>query len=99
MSATPATAGEAGARRADHVEFLDDRAVLFTTVQRQPQLFRYAVRVTTPGLFEWPPIQASSMYDPAFASIHGGGRVVVRARDEVIDNVAERPDDNAAHRH
>jgi len=89
-------AGMAG--QTDHVEFLDDRAVLFATVVGHRQSYRYTVRVTTPGRFEWPPIQASSMYDPAFASVHGGGKIAVFGRDEVIDNVAERPDENAANR-
>jgi hypothetical protein len=62
------------------------------------QVFEYSVRVTTPGRFEWPPIQASSMYDPSFASVHGGGTVVVHGRDEVIGDVAERPDENATNR-
>ncbi|MEI8381756.1 MAG: MG2 domain-containing protein [Planctomycetota bacterium] len=96
--ATSATPDAPSVGRADHIEFLDDRAVLFTTVHRHMQFYRYAVRVTTPGRFEWPPIQASSMYDPSVASIHGGGKVVVLARDEAIDNVAERPEDNASNR-
>lgn len=96
--ATSATPDAPSVGRADHFEFLDDRAVLFTTVHRHVQFYRYAARVTTPGRFEWPPIQASSMYDPSVASIHGGGNVVVLARDEAIDNVAERPEDNASNR-
>lgn len=96
--ATSSTNGDGAQSTADHVEFLDDRAVLFTTVGGSPKVFRYAVRVTTPGRFELPPIQASSMYDPSVASVHGGGKVIVFARDEEIHDVAERPDDNAAHR-
>ena len=96
--ATSATPDAPGVGRADHIEFLDDRAVLFTTVHRHEQFFRYAVRVTTVGRFDWPPIQASSMYDPSVASIHGGGNVIVLSRDGAIDNVAERPEDNASNR-
>ena len=96
--ATSAQPDATNAGQADHVEFLDDRAVLFTKVGAGPQVFRYSVRVTTPGRFEWPPIQASSMYDPAFASVHGGGHVVVFGRDEVIHDVAERPGENATNR-
>ncbi len=77
----------------DHIEFLDDRAVLFTTVNSHQRTFRYQVRVTTPGRFDWPPIQASSMYDPAFASVHGGGQLVVYGRDEAVTGIAERPAD------
>ena len=38
------------------------------------------------------------MYDPSVASIHGGGNVIVLSRDGAIDNVAERPEDNASNR-
>jgi len=96
--ATSATTSGSAPSMADHVEFLDDRAVLFTTVGASQKVFRYAVRVTTPGRFELPPIQASSMYDPSVASVHGGGKVFVFASDEEIHDVAERPDDNAADR-
>lgn len=77
----------------DHIEFLDDRAVLFTTVSSSQRTFRYQVRVTTHGRFDWPPIQASSMYDPAFASVHGGGQVIVYGRDEALNDIAEKPAD------
>ncbi|MCY2927528.1 MAG: hypothetical protein NT031_19235, partial [Planctomycetota bacterium] len=60
----------------DHVEFLDDRVVIFCGVtQKQSADFRYALRVTTAGQFALPPIQASCMYDPAAASMGEGGRV------------------------
>ena len=96
--ATSARPDQPTSAEPDHVEFLDDRAVLFSTIPPQEQSFRYAVRVTTPGNYEWPPIQASSMYDTAFASVHGGGRVVVYTHDEEIHDVAERPDENATNR-
>jgi len=96
--ATSADRESSAAAQADHVEFLDDRAVLFATVSSSVQVFRYSVRVTTPGRFEWPPIQASSMYDPSFASVHGGGRVVIHGRDEVIHDVAEGPGENDKNR-
>ncbi|MDB5344873.1 MAG: alpha-2-macroglobulin domain protein [Schlesneria sp.] len=77
----------------DHIEFLDDRAVLFTTVNSHQRTFRYQIRVTTPGRFDWPPIQASSMYDATFASVHGGGQVMVYGRDEALADIAEKPAD------
>lgn len=61
----------------DHVEFRDDRVLIFTSVGGEPRTFRYALRAVTPGSFAWPAIQASCMYDAAFASLHGGGRVEV----------------------
>ncbi|MBS0202037.1 MAG: hypothetical protein JSS49_03995 [Planctomycetes bacterium] len=96
--ATSATTNNVVSAEPDHVEFLDDRAVLFSSVTGNDQSFRYAVRVTTPGDFEWPPIQASSMYDSAFASVHGGGRVIVYTREEEIHEVAERPGEDATNR-
>ena len=62
----------------DRVEFLDDRVVLFTSVTAKTRTFRYLLRATSAGKFAVPPIQASSMYDPAFASVHDGGNVEVR---------------------
>ncbi len=63
--------------QAERTEFLDDRVVLFTDVGSTPKVFRYALRAVTPGTFAVPPIEASSMYNPACASLNGGGRIVV----------------------
>ena len=71
-------AGGPTAGAADRVEFLDDRVVLFASARSKPQRFTYALRVTSAGRFAAPPIQASCMYDPSIASLHGGGRVEVR---------------------
>jgi uncharacterized protein YfaS (alpha-2-macroglobulin family) len=62
----------------DRVEFRDDRVVLFASARHEKKTFRYALRVVTAGVFEWPAIQASCMYDAGIASLHGGGRVEVR---------------------
>jgi uncharacterized protein YfaS (alpha-2-macroglobulin family) len=62
----------------DHVEFLDDRVVLFCSVSSEKRTFRYALRVTTAGRFDLPPIQASCMYDPAVASLGKSGRVIIQ---------------------
>jgi len=70
-------AGEARGDQPDRVEFHDDRVLLFGSAVAGPQVFRYDLRVITAGEFVVPPIQASCMYDPDFASLHGGGRVVV----------------------
>ena len=64
---------------ADHVELLDDRVVIFTSVTRKTRRFRYGLRVTTAGSFVVPPVQASCMYDAAAASMHGGGTATVTA--------------------
>lgn len=62
---------------ADRVEFRDDRVIVFASVSAKPHVFRYALRAVTAGDFALPPVQASCMYDPSFASIHGAGHVRV----------------------
>ena len=62
---------------ADHVEFLDDRVVLFTSSFRKARTFRYALRAVATGKFVSPPIQASCMYSTDYASVHGGGKVEI----------------------
>ncbi len=64
---------------ADHVQFLDDRVVVFGTATSRGQKFRYALRAITDGDFTLPPIQASCMYNESISSIHGAGRIRVRA--------------------
>ncbi len=71
------SSAEARGASYDHVEFRDDRVLVFTTVTTQPRTFSCWLRVTSAGAFELPPVQASCMYDPAFASVHGAGRVEV----------------------
>ncbi len=61
----------------DRVEFLDDRVLLFTSVGRDARTFRYSLRAVSAGSFVVPPIEASCMYDPGFASVHGAGELVV----------------------
>jgi uncharacterized protein YfaS (alpha-2-macroglobulin family) len=62
---------------ADHVEFRDDRVIVFTSVTSEPRVFRYALRAMTAGSFALPPVQASCMYDASFASIRGAGQVSI----------------------
>jgi len=64
----------------DHVEFLDDRVVLFCTADAEAKTYRYALRVIAAGEFSLPPIQGSCMYDPAIACLGTGSRVMVRNR-------------------
>jgi uncharacterized protein YfaS (alpha-2-macroglobulin family) len=67
----------AGPAAPTRVEWLDDRVVIFDTVTYTPRVYRYLLRATCGGTFRLPQIQASCMYDPAFASLHGGGEVTV----------------------
>ncbi len=78
--ATSAETGEPHGDSPDHIEFLDDRVVLFCAADSHTRTFRYALRVITAGEFVVPPIQASCMYDPAIACLGQPGRVVIRDR-------------------
>lgn len=77
--ATSGTISQSEISQADHVEFLDDRVVIFDTICRQPHhVYRYSLRVVTAGIFDIPPIQASSMYDPAIAALGSIGKVTIK---------------------
>jgi len=76
LTTSAANQGEESAR-ADRVEFLDDRVALFASATKQPQVFRYLLRVTTKGSFTLPPLQASSMYDGNIAAMGDKGEVTV----------------------
>lgn len=77
--ATSADTGEPQ-EQPDHVEFLDDRVVLFCTAESTPRIYRYALRAITAGEFSLPPIQGSCMYDDSVASLGKAGRVTIRNR-------------------
>ncbi|MEM7260816.1 MAG: hypothetical protein AAF488_02430, partial [Planctomycetota bacterium] len=62
---------------ADHMEFLDDRVVIFTDAD-QSRRFRFTYRAVTPGQYRAPGIQASSMYDPALRSVGEAAEVQVK---------------------
>ncbi len=62
---------------ADRVEFREDRVVIFASAHKKAGTFRYALRATLAGEYAVPPIQASSMYDPGFASLGAGGSLRV----------------------
>ncbi len=78
--ATSAAMGRSVEDRPDHVEFLDDRVVLFCTAEPEPRTYRYALRVITAGEFSLPAIQGSCMYDPTVACLGRTGRVTARSR-------------------
>jgi hypothetical protein len=83
--ATSTGSARRGSSPCDHVEFLDDRVVVFTSISRSPRTFRYSLRVVAEGEYALPPVQASCMYDAGYASVNGAARVRVGP-------VAERPD-------
>ncbi len=75
--ATSASSGRSSGGRPNHIELLDDRVVLFCSVSTNKRIFRYALRATTAGIFDLPPIQASCMYDPSIASLGKTGTVTI----------------------
>ena len=78
---------------ADHVQFLDDRVVLFATARPRETVFRFALRAVAAGSFAVPPIQASCMYNESIRSIHGTGqRVRVKAEAEDRGPLAAKPE-------
>jgi len=78
--ATSADTGEPTGDQPDRVEFLDDRVILFCSATARERVFRYALRATTAGTFTLPPIQASCMYDPAYACLGHSGRITISNR-------------------
>jgi alpha-2-macroglobulin len=59
----------------DQADFQDDRVIIFCNATSHKQTFHYSLRVISAGSFEIPPIQASSMYDPAIASLGASGKM------------------------
>lgn len=75
--ATSTARARRGSSPCDHVEFLDDRVVVFTSISRKPRTFRYSLRAVAEGDYALPPVQASCMYDAGYASLNGAARVRV----------------------
>lgn len=69
-----------------HVEFLDDRVVLFCSANKTEKTFEYALRVTTAGKFTLPPIQASCMYEPTVASVGPESQLTIHNFQETRAN-------------
>jgi len=60
-----------------HHEVRDDRLVVFAEAFSGVREYYYAVRAVTPGRYVRPAVSAFAMYDPAIASRHGAGELVV----------------------
>jgi uncharacterized protein YfaS (alpha-2-macroglobulin family) len=78
--ATSAETQDGVAEQPDHVEFLDDRVVLFCSADSRPRIYRYALRAISVGTFAAPPIQGSCMYSPSIACLGKAGQATVRDR-------------------
>ncbi|MBC6492128.1 alpha-2-macroglobulin [Flavihumibacter stibioxidans] len=55
----------------------DDRIHLFVDAGKNRQVYYYAVRAVSPGVFQVGPASADAMYNSEFHSYHGAGKVVV----------------------
>jgi uncharacterized protein YfaS (alpha-2-macroglobulin family) len=62
----------------DYLDLRDDRLLLFTDVQaNKTKRYYYLIRAVNSGTFTLPAIGAEAMYDPAYRSYHGGGKIRV----------------------
>lgn len=63
----------------DHLDFRDDRLILFTTANAKvSKTYYYLMRVVNNGRFELPAISAEAMYNPDARSVYGARKVRVR---------------------
>jgi len=62
----------------DYRDIRDDRIHFFTTAGNGIQTFYYLARAVTPGNYQLGPVSADAMYNGAYHSYYGSGKVVVR---------------------
>ena len=55
----------------------DDRLNLFVDLRANRQVYYYAVRAVSPGVFKLGPIGADAMYNGEYHSYNGGGVVTI----------------------
>jgi alpha-2-macroglobulin len=58
----------------------DDRINLFVDLSTPRQVYYYAVRAVSPGLYQLGPVSAEAMYNGEYHSYHGAGTVRVSAK-------------------
>jgi len=56
----------------------DDRINLFVNLHNQRQVYYYAVRAVSPGLYHMGPVSADAMYNGEYHSYNGAGVVVIK---------------------
>ncbi len=68
----------------DFSEIREDRVLIFTTLTRTPREITYTATIGTAGVFQIPPITATSMYNPQINAVGavGGKFTVSNAYDE-----------------
>jgi len=55
----------------------DDRINLFVNADRNKQVYYYAVRAVSPGVYRMGPVSADAMYDGEYHSYNGAGTIKV----------------------
>lgn len=58
----------------------DDRINLFIDIHNSKQIYYYAVRVVSPGVYRMGPVSADAMYNGEYHSYNGAGTVSVQQR-------------------
>jgi uncharacterized protein YfaS (alpha-2-macroglobulin family) len=59
------------------IDVRDDRINLFVNSESLRQVYYYAVRAVSPGVFKMGPISADAMYNGEYHSYNGGGTIKV----------------------
>lgn len=58
----------------------DDRIHLFVDANRARQVYYYAVRAVSPGVYQQGPASADAMYNSEYHSYHGAGKIIITNR-------------------
>lgn len=58
----------------------DDRIHLFVDAYRTKQVYYYAVRAVSPGVYQQGPASADAMYNSDYHSYHGAGKITITNR-------------------
>ena len=56
----------------------DDRINMFVDMNSNRQVYYYAVRAVTPGVYRMGPVSADAMYNGEYHSYNGGGTIEIR---------------------
>ena len=59
------------------IDVRDDRINLFVDLKNNKQIYYYAVRAVSPGIYKMGPVAAEAMYNGEYHSYHGAGTVSV----------------------
>jgi Large extracellular alpha-helical protein len=62
------------------IDVRDDRINLFVDSYSPKQVYYYAVRAVSPGIFKMGPVAAEAMYNGEYHSYHGAGTIRINAK-------------------